>query len=91
MKDLDWIVELLIDLHSFCEMNGLDTLSDRLADAIEEAAPLIRGNRVTRDAGRERAMAAPVSHPARARNRPFGPLAFGDLRLVPDAAIGAPE
>ncbi len=88
MKELDWIVNLLVNLHSFCERNGLSTLSDRLAEAIEEAAPMIRGNRIDRETGQDTATNAhsalqgPVEHGPRGHATPCRP------RLIYDAAVG---
>ncbi|MCO8145905.1 hypothetical protein NHN26_11780 [Rhodovulum tesquicola] len=41
-KEYDWVVDVLIDLNGFCENEGLDDVSRRLAAAIEEIAPLLR-------------------------------------------------
>ncbi len=88
MKELDWIVNLLINLHSFCESNGLTTLSDKVADAIEEAAPLIRGNRIDRDKGHEAHTMArsPIQTPV--DGAPRGPGAHCGPRLIYDAVAG---
>jgi hypothetical protein len=91
MRDLDWIVSLLVDLHSFCEKNGLSVLSDRLADAIEEAAPMIRGGITETGSARhaEPVAGTPRLFPAQAE--PRRPMGLGRPSLAYDAAIGTKQ
>lgn len=89
MRELDWIVSLLVDLHSFCERNGLSTLSDRVADAIEEAAPMIRGNWIDRVNDQEMATIARGTCLYPGEDGPHGPVAYGRPHLIYDAAAGA--
>jgi hypothetical protein len=84
MKDMDWIVRLLVDLHSFCETNGFDSLSNRLADAIEEAAPMFRGARPDGDGARDRARSGHIlqGQAAHPQDGPPKPRTAGRPRLV---------
>lgn len=90
MKDLDWIVKLLVDLHAYCERNGLAALSDRLAEAIEEAAPMSRGDWLDLNADQEKAMATQIARMALAEECSLRPVEGGGLRLVSDATTGVP-
>lgn len=41
-QDVDWIVDALIDLNSYCEREGLNEVSNHLIQAIESVAPILR-------------------------------------------------
>jgi hypothetical protein len=90
MKDLDWIVKLLVELHSYCDRAGLAALSNRLAEAIEEAAPMIRGDWVDLDAEQEKAIASHIARLAIADDSLLRPIEGGGLRLVSDVTTGVP-
>ncbi len=79
MKELDWIVNLLINLHSFCESNGLKTLSDKVADAIEEAAPLIAATGSTGTRATKRTPSRAARSRLRSTARRVGPEPIADL------------
>jgi hypothetical protein len=91
MRELDWIVSLLVDLHSFCEQNGLSVLSDRLADAIEEAAPMIRGGVPETESARHAEPAGRSPRRFLTMGEPDHPMAFGRLSLAYDSAIGTQQ
>lgn len=47
-KDIDWIVDALIDLNTYCEREGLEEVSDHLVQAIESVAPILRSQPIAR-------------------------------------------
>jgi hypothetical protein len=90
MKDLDWIAKPLVGLHSYCERAGLAALPDRLAEGIEVAAPVIRGDWVDLDAEQAKATASHIARLAMAGDCPLRPMDGGRLRLVSDVTTGVP-
>jgi hypothetical protein len=41
-KNVDWIVDALIDVNTYCEREGLGEISNHLIQAIESVAPILR-------------------------------------------------